>query len=349
MTELETFIRRMPKAELHLHIEGTLEPELKFELAARNGLQLPYEDVGEMRAAYDFDDLASFLAVYYEGMSVLTGEQDFYDLAMAYFRKARSQNVVYAEIFFDPQAHTSRGVAFDTAIGGIRRAQQDAQTELGLRTQLIMCFLRDMSAESAMETLEQALPHGDWIVGVGLDSDERGNPPVKFAEVFARARREGFRLTMHCDVDQESSVQHIWQCLDTVGVDRVDHGVNALEDASLVAEIRTRGLGLTCCPISNSYVTDGLKAAEIKGLLDAGIRVTVNSDDPAYFPGYMNENLLALGQAAQLRRDELLQLARNAFTIAWLLEADRDAYLDALDAYAEVEGHGASRAKEPGP
>jgi len=327
------FIAGMPKAELHLHIEGTLEPELKFELAARNGLELPYANVDELRMAYDFDDLASFLAVYYEGMSVLLTEQDFYDLATAYFRKARAQNVVYAEIFFDPQAHTSRGVPFETALDGIRRAQRDAQA-VGVRSQLIMCFLRDMPAESAMETLEQALPYGDSIVGVGLDSDERGNPPVKFREVFTRARAEGFRLTMHCDVDQEDSVAHIWQCLDEIQVERVDHGVNALEDPGLIAEINKRGLGLTCCPISNSYVAGGLKSREIKRLLDEGVRATVNSDDPAYFPGYMNENLLALERGAGLSRDELVRLAHNAFAISWLPQDDRAAYLDRLEAYA---------------
>jgi adenosine deaminase len=324
------FIEGLPKAELHLHLEGTLEPELKFELAARNGLELPYATVDEMRAAYDFDDLASFLAVYYEGMGVLLTEQDFYDLAMAYFRKARSQNVVYAETFFDPQAHTSRGVDFSTVIEGFRRAQQDAHEQLGLRSQLIMCFLRDMSAESAMETLERSLQYGDWIVGVGLDSDERGNPPVKFKEVFDRARREGFRLTMHCDVDQENSVSHIWQCLDEIRVERVDHGVNALEDTRLISELNTRKLGLTCCPISNGYVTGSLKAAEIKSLLDEGVRATINSDDPAYFPGYMNENFLAM----DLTREQAVQISRNAFTISWLPDDDKRAYLDALDDYS---------------
>jgi adenosine deaminase len=338
VSDLQSFIAGMPKAELHLHLEGTLEPELKFELAARNGLELPYATVEEMRAAYDFDDLASFLAVYYEGMSVLTAEADFYDLATAYFRKARSQNVVYAEVFFDPQAHTARGVPFATVVEGIRRAQQDAEASLGLRTQLIMCFLRDLSAESAMEMLEQSLPYGDWIVGVGLDSDERGNPPVKFREVFARARQEGFRLTMHCDVDQENSVAHIRQCLEEIGVERVDHGVNALEEPALIAEINRRGLGMTFCPISNSYVTDGLKAGELKRLLDHGVRATVNSDDPAYFPGYMNENLIVVQKAAHLARDELLQLARNAFAVAWLPQEDRDAYLAALEEYASDSG-----------
>jgi adenosine deaminase len=334
MSELATFIEGLPKAELHLHLEGTLEPELKFELAARSGLDLPYGSVDEMRAAYGFNDLASFLAVYYEGMSVLLTEQDFYDLAIAYFRKAHSQNVVYAEVFFDPQAHTTRGIPFATVIEGIHRAQQDAEASLGLRSQLIMCFLRDMNAESAMDTLEESLPYGDWIVGVGLDSDEKNNPPVKFKDVFARARGEGYRLTMHCDVDQENSVEHIWQCLDEIRVERVDHGVNALEDEALIREINSRRLGLTVCPISNSYVTDGLKASEIRTMLDGGVRATINSDDPAYFPGYMNENLIAVQRAVQLTCDEIVQLARNAFTVSWLAREDRDRYLEALDAYA---------------
>ena len=331
---MSTFIEGMPKAELHVHLEGTLEPELKFELAARNGVALPYGSVDELRAAYRFDDLPSFLAVYYEGMSVLLTEQDFYDLATAYFRKAVSQNVVYAEVFFDPQAHTSRGIPFATVIEGVQRARQDAEASLPLRTQLIMCFLRDMSPESAMDTLEQSLPYKSWIVGVGLDSDEKNNPPVKFKDVFARARSEGYRLTMHCDVDQESSVEHIWQCLDEIGAERIDHGVNALEDAALIEEIKHRGLGLTVCPISNGYVTDGLKAAEIKAMLDEGVRVTINSDDPAYFPGYVNENVRAVQEAVNLTRDECLQLARNAFTVSWLANEERDRYLDALDAYS---------------
>ncbi len=329
---METFITGLPKAELHLHLEGTLEPELKFALAQRNGVTLPYRSVEEMRAGYDFDDLPSFLAQYYEGMSVLLTEADFYELAWAYFTKAASQGVAYAEVFFDPQAHTTRGVAFDTVIGGIRRAQIDAEQQLGVRSQLIMCFLRDLSAESAMDTVERALDYRDWIVGVGLDSDERNNPPVKFVGVFARARAEGFHLTMHCDVDQEDSVEHIWQCLDDVGVERIDHGVNCLEDPDLVAEIRERGLGLTVCPISNSYVAGSLKAEQIRSMLDAGLRVTINSDDPAYFPGYINENLLAVQQAVDLSRAEVRQLVRNAFEIAWLPEDDRLGYLRKLDA-----------------
>lgn len=334
MSALASFIEGMPKAELHLHLEGTLEPELKFELAARNGLDLPYGSVEEMRAAYRFGDLPSFLTVYYEGMTVLLTERDFYDLAMAYFRKAHAQKVVYAEVFFDPQAHTTREIPFETVIEGFHRAQQDAEASFGLRSQLIMCFLRDLSLASAMDTLEESLPYRDWIVGVGLDSDERRNPPVKFKDVFARARRESYRLTMHCDVDQENSVEHIWQCLDEIKVERVDHGVNALEDAALIKEINSRRLGLTVCPISNSYVTDGLKAIEIKSMLNHGVRATINSDDPAYFPGYMNENLIAVQAAVQLTKHEVTQLARNAFTISWLAADDRNHYLDALDEYA---------------
>jgi adenosine deaminase len=334
MTDVADFIQGMPKAELHLHLEGTLEPELKFELAARNGVSLPYRSAAEMRAAYDFDDLASFLAIYYEGMSVLLQEQDFYDLATAYFRKAASQSVVYAEVFFDPQAHTSRGVPFQTVVEGFRRAQVDAESGLGLRSRMIMCFLRDLPADSALATLEESLPYRDCIVGVGLDSDERGNPPVKFRHVFERARAEGFRLTMHCDVDQEDSVSHIWQCLDEIGVERIDHGVNSLEDPALVREIQSRGLGLTLCPISNSYVAGGLKARELKTMLDHGMRATVNSDDPAYFPGYVGENLAAAQGAVGLTRDEVVQLERNAFTVAWLSDDERASYLAALDGYA---------------
>ncbi|HUL06386.1 MAG TPA: adenosine deaminase [Candidatus Acidoferrum sp.] len=334
MATMRAFIERMPKCELHVHIEGTLEPELKFALAERNGVTLPYKSVQELKAAYDFDDLPSFLAVYYEGMSVLLKEPDFYDVAYAYLAKAHSQNVLYTEMFFDPQAHTARGVSFDTVIRGIRRAQLDAERRLGIRSQLILCFLRDWSAEFAMATLLESLPYKQWIVGVGLDSDEKNNPPVKFKKVFQRAREEGYLLTMHCDVDQQDSVAHIRQCLDEIDVARIDHGVNSLEDAALCAEIRRRGLALTVCPISNRYVTDGTKAAAIKAMLEWGMRVTVNSDDPAYFPGYMTENLIAVQEEVDLSKTELLQLARNAFESAWLPRASRDGYLAQLEAYA---------------
>lgn len=331
MTDLSEFIAKLPKCELHLHIEGTLEPELKFALAARNRLILPYVDAAEMRAAYSFHDLASFLAVYYEGMSVLLTEADFYDLGWAYLAKANEQNVRYAEIFFDPQAHTSRGVPFGTVIRGLRRAVMDARRLLDVRVQLIMCFLRDFSAEYAMATLLESLPYQEWIVGVGLDSDERGNPPVKFAAVFARARAEGYQLTMHCDVDQDDSVEHIRQCLEVIGVDRIDHGVNCLESEQLQAEITARGLGLTVCPISNSYVRGSAWQDAVRQMLDRGLRVTVNSDDPAYFNGYVTENLLAVHEATPLSRDELVRLQRNAFEVAWLPDSIKDGYLAELE------------------
>ena len=330
---MRAFIEGMPKCELHVHLEGTLEPELKFALARRNDLSLPYASADEMRAAYEFDDLSSFLAVYYEGMGVLLKEVDFYDLTYAYFAKAHSQNVRYAEVFFDPQAHTSRGVAFEVVINGIRRAQDAAREAFGLESALIMCFLRDMSADSAIQTLEQSLPWRDWIIGVGLDSDERDNPPAKFAHVFERARTEGFLRTIHCDVDQQDSLAHIWQILD-IGVDRIDHGVNCLEDSALVDEIKKRGLALTVCPISNRYVAADLKAKQIAKMLDLGLKVTVNSDDPAYFPGYMNENLIATQQAVNLSREQMLQLAVNAIEGSWLSHDERAPYLADLNTYA---------------
>lgn len=311
------FIAGLPKAELHVHLEGTLEPEFLFECARRNGVELSYETPADVVAAYDFHDLPSFLAIYYAAMDVLRTEQDFYDLTMAYFRKSAEQNVIYAEPFFDPQAHTSRGVSFETVITGIHRAQADAAAELGLQSNLIMCFLRDMSAESAAEHLEMAIPYLDWLVGVGLDSDEKDNPPSKFAATFARARELGLKLTMHCDVNQKDIVGHIWECLDLIKVDRIDHGVNALDDPKLVEAIRDRGVGLTICPISNRFVVQTLTGDEIRKLMAEGISATVNSDDPAYFRGYMNENLEALATDAGFDRQALAQLTRNAFEICW--------------------------------
>lgn len=337
--DMDQFIRSIPKAELHLHIEGTLEPELKLELAARNGLELPYASADAMRAAYDFDDLSSFLAQYYEGMSVLVTEDDFCDLAMAYFERVAAQGLVYVEMFFDPQAHTSRGVAFDTVISGLRRAQRSAE-DLGISSQLIMCFLRDHSVESAFETLEQAAGYRESIVGVGLDSDERDNPPLKFRDVFAAAREQGYRLTMHCDVDQQDTTEHIRQCLDDIRVERIDHGSNAIEDPALMDELVRRGIGLTNCPISNSFVSDGTKAQEIRALYERGVLVTVNSDDPAYFPGYVADNLAVLQREADLGRDEIVQLVRNSFTISWLDEDERAAYLDRIDSWVTASEAG---------
>lgn len=325
--DLESFVAGMPKTELHVHLEGTLERDLLMLLAAENGVDVPLPEGG-------FTDLTSFLAQYYPAMRALVTEDDFFELAWAYLQRAAEQSVVHAELFFDPQAHTGRGVPFPTVIGGYRRAIDRAQRELGVHADLILCFLRDLSAEHAMSTLMEALPYKSWIVGVGLDSDERGNPPAKFAAVFERAREEGFLLTMHCDIDQPGSIEHIRSALLDIGVDRIDHGTNIVEDPALVELVRERGIGLTCCPISNGFVTDDMKAAEIVQLLRAGVKVTVSSDDPAYFGGYVTENLLALARAARLSEADLVQLQRNALEVSWLAPFRRDRFLAGLEAYA---------------
>jgi adenosine deaminase len=327
---MTSFIDGMPKAELHVHLEGTLEPDLSFALAQKNGIALPYDSPAALLRAYDFHDLPSFLSVYYKAMNVLQDEADFFELTWRYLQKAREQNIVYAEMFFDPQAHTSRGVTFDTVIRGIRRAQEKAAAELGVETQLILCFLRDMSAESAMQTLLQALPYKHWLIGVGLDSDEKNNPPLKFADVFARARSEGFKLTMHCDVNQQNTLAHIGQVLNDIRVDRIDHGVNSLEDPALCEIIAQRGIGLTVCPVSNRFCVQDLTASHIRRMLQLGMRATVNSDDPAYFRAYMNENLRALHEEGDLNTTEIVQLVRNGFEVAWLDDARRGAYLERL-------------------
>ena len=330
---MQAFIEGMPKAELHVHLEGTLEPEHIFELAQRNGLELEYKTPDEVLAAYDFHDLPSFLKIYYAAMSVLITEQDFYELAYHYFLKAAADNIVYVEPFFDPQAHTCRGVEFSTIINGIHRAQLDAEKNLGIRSGLILCFLRDQSLQSALDHLEMCRPHLDKIVGVGLDSDERDNPPEKFAEVFGKARVLGLKLTMHCDVNQQNIVDHIWQCVNDIQVDRIDHGINSLEDPELCVEIVKRGLGLTICPVSNRFVVQSLTATEIRSMLNKGIKATVNSDDPSYFRAYLTDNFLALQKEGGFSKEEIGQLCRNAFEIAWLDESSRRDYLDKLDAY----------------
>jgi adenosine deaminase len=332
VAEMTEFIEGIPKGELHLHIEGTLEPQLKFELAARNGITLPYKTVEEAIAGYDFDSLTSFLVGYYEGMGVLIEEPDFYDLGMAYFRKVAAENLIYAEIFFDPQGHTSRGVPFANVINGLDRARRDA-TELGVEAQLIMCFLRDMSAESAMETLEQAEPYKDLIIAVGLDSDERDNPPMKFKEVYDKARSQGYHLTMHCDVDQNNTTEHIRQALFDIEVERIDHGVNSLDDEGLTDEIITRKMGLTVCPVSNIYVVQNSKAAQIKTMLDKEMLVTINSDDPAYFQAYITDNLKTAQAEGGLTKEEVAQLVRNTFTISWAPEESKAMHLRRLDDY----------------
>ena len=334
MSDMTSFVHGLPKAELHLHIEGTLEPELRFKLAGRNNIALPYRDIDEMRAGYVFHDLSSFLPVYYDAMSVLMKPQDFYDLAWSYLEKAASENIRYVEIFFDPQAHTSRGVEFHAVISGLHGALLDARRLLGVRGQLILCILRDHSAEYAMATLLESLPYRDSIIGIGLDSDERDNPPAKFAPVFARAKAEGYRLTMHCDVDQLDIVNHIRQCLDLIGVERIDHGVNVLESDELVDQAATSGIGFTVCPVSNRYVTGDLKDKELRSMLERGLRVTVNSDDPAYFAAYLSANLETLANSAAFTKAELVQLERNAFEIAWLPTDTKEELLAELAHYA---------------
>lgn len=331
---LKDYICAMPKAELHVHLEGTLEPEHIFAMAERNKIELAYKTPEEVVAAYDFHDLPSFLTIYYAAMGVLQTEEDFFELAYHYFERASEDNIVYAEPFFDPQGHTSRGIEFDTIITGIHRAQVTAKKNLGIESNLIMCFLRDMSADSAMEHLEMSLPYRDWIIGVGLDSDEKDNPPSKFLKVFARAREEGFKLTMHCDVNQPDIVSHIWQCLDDVKVDRIDHGINALEDEHLCEEITKRNLGLTICPVSNRFVVQSLTSQEIKLMLRKRMKATINSDDPGYFRAYLNDNFLALIEEATFTQAEIMQLNINAFEVSWLTSDRKEYYLDRVRSFS---------------
>lgn len=322
-----------------MHLEGTLEPGMVRSLASRNKVPLPEAlKALEQNQGYAYNDLASFLAVYYAAMSVLVESQDFFDLTYAYLLKCKEQHVVHTEMFFDPQAHTSRGVPFSTIIGGIRQAMIKARAELKVSSNLIMCCLRDMSAEFAMATLMEALPYKEWIVGIGLDSDERGNPPIKFKQMFERARKEGFLITAHCDPDQENSIEHIRQCIEQIGVNRLDHGTNIVEDDQLVDVVRSKGIGLTCCPISNSILYPDFKSAEMRALLDRGVRVTINSDDPAYFRGYVLENLMKMAKDGGMEPKDLIALQRNAFSIAWISQASRDYYLEALDAFATSAG-----------
>ncbi|NVY96670.1 adenosine deaminase [Lactobacillus sp. DCY120] len=326
------FTQGLPKSELHLHIEGTLEPDLKLKLAQRNQIDIGQTTIAEVQKTYQYDDLASFLEVYYPAMNVLQKECDFYDLAMAYFRRAAQNNVRHVEVFFDPQAHTSRGVAFSTVISGLHRAVVDARA-LNVDATLIMCFLRDFSKESARQTLAQALPYKDWLVGIGLDSDEHNNPPLKFARQFEDAAAAGLHLTTHCDIDQKDSLEHIRQALEIMGVERLDHGTNIVEDPDLVDFVAQRGIGLTSCPLSNSFVSPEMKGKEVLQLLEKKAPVSIHSDDPAYFGGYISDNYYALADKFNLSRQQVIQLARNSFTTAWISPEKRDLYLAELDQY----------------
>jgi adenine deaminase len=311
---MKDFIANLPKAELHLHIEGTLEPELMFELARRNGIALPHESVDALRRAYDFSDLQSFLDLYYQGAGVLQTRQDFFDMTAAYFRKAASQNVRHAEIFFDPQTHTDRGIAFETVITGIHDAQADAERDFGITSKLILCFLRHLSEDAAMKTLEEALPFREWIIAVGLDSSERGHPPSKFARVFARAREVGLLAVAHAG--EEGPPEYIREALDVLKVRRIDHGVRCLEDPVLVDRLVAEQIPLTVCPLSNIRlrVFDTMRDHPLRTMLARGLKVTINSDDPAYFGGYINENYIAVAEALGLTEAELEQIAKNSFS-----------------------------------
>jgi len=330
---LERFIERMPKAELHIHIEGSLEPEQMFEFAGRNGLRLPFKSVDEVREAYQFTDLQSFLQLYYQGVRVLVHERDFYDLTWAYFSKAHSQNLRHVEMFFDPQAHTGRGIAFETVISGIHHAMLDAKQRVGISSKLVMCFLRDLSEQAAMATLRQALPFKDRIFAVGLDSSEVGHPPDKFSRVFDEARKQGFLTVAHAG--EEGPPEYIWQALDRLKVSRIDHGVRCIEDLDLTARLAAAGIPLTVCPLSNVKlrVFESIEKYNLKQLLDRGLCVTINSDDPAYFGGYLTENYLAVQKALSLDRNDIYCLARNSFQAAFLRPDEKQIFLDELDNY----------------
>jgi adenosine deaminase len=327
----------LPKAELHLHIEGTLEPEMMFELARRNRVALPYADAEAVRRAYRFSNLQSFLDVYYRACSVLIHERDFYELTRAYLARAHAQGVRHAEIFFDPQTHTARGVRFETVVGGIGRALEEAR-QFGLSSHLIMCFLRDQPVEDAMATLEQALAHRDAIFGVGLDSAEVGNPPQKFKAVFRRAVDAGLRAVAHAG--EEGPPDYIWQAIDLLGAERIDHGVRCLEDRALVQRLEADRIPLTVCPFSNVKlrVVDRLAQHPLARLLEHGLRATVNSDDPAYFGGYVGDNLAGVSAALQLDDAALITLARNSFDAAFLDDCARSRHLAELDAQLNVAG-----------
>lgn len=328
------FIAGLPKAELHLHIEGSLEPELMFALAQRNAVAIPFASVEEVRAAYAFSNLQDFLDIYYQGMGVLHTEQDFHDLTAAYLARAHADNVRHVEIFFDPQGHTTRGVAFATVIAGITRALDEARNEYGLTSKLILCFLRHLSEADAEATLDEALPFLARIDGIGLDSSEVGHPPSKFARVFARARALGLKLVAHAG--EEGPPAYVREALDLLHVDRIDHGNRSLEDPALVARLASEGMTLTVCPLSNLKlcVVGDMADHPLKIMLNAGLAATVNSDDPSYFGGYVGANYQAVADALDLSKAELLTLARNSFTGSFLSDADKANHLAAIDAYA---------------
>lgn len=330
---MESFIKGIPKAELHLHIEGALEPELMFEIAQRNDIKLEYESVEELRVAYSFNNLQDFLNIYYKGAKVLMNDQDFYDLTLAYLEKACSQNVLHTEIFFDPQTHTNRGIKFETVINGIHKALMHTEEKLGISTKLIMCFLRDLDAESAMRTLRKAFPYKDWIVAVGLDSAEVGNPPSKFRKVFERARKEGFLTVAHAG--EEGPAEYVWEAIDLLKVSRIDHGNHSLNDENLVRELVRRKIPLTLCPLSNLKlgIISSMEKHPLKKMMKKGLFVTINSDDPAYFGGYINENYIAVQRALGLNKEEVYEIAKNSFNASFLDKPQKGKIIETLENY----------------
>lgn len=329
-----SFIKGIPKCELHLHIEGTLEPEMMFEFARRNNVAIHYKSIDEVKQAYNYNDLQGFLDIYYESAKVIINEEDFYDLTYAYLKKAREENVLHSEIFFDPQTHTGRGIRFSTVINGIYKAMIDADKKLGITSRLIMCFLRDLDQNSALETLKQAEPFKDLITAVGLDSAEVGNPPEKFAEVFKAAREMGFYSVAHAG--EEGPAEYIHGALDILDADRIDHGNQSVNDELLIKKLLIKNTPLTMCPLSNLKlkVIDDLKNHPLKKLMAHGIAVTVNSDDPAYFGGYINDNYIAIAEALDLNRDDIIRLAKNSFNASFLTDEEKKNYLNIIDKYA---------------
>ncbi len=333
---MEKFIQNLPKAELHLHIEGTFEPELLFEIAQRNKISIPYKTVEELRKAYQFDCLQDFLDIYYQGASALQTEQDFYDLTFAYLQKCHTQNVRHTEIMFDPQTHTDRGIAFETVINGISRACEDAQKQFGITSFLIMSYLRHLSEEDCFKTLEQSIPFKHKIKAVGLDSSEKGNPPSKFQRVFEASAKEGYIPLAHAG--EEGPAEYVWEALDLLKIKRIDHGNNALQDAELVKEIIKRDMALTVCPLSNKAlkVQPDLTQHPLKKMMNLGLKVTVNSDDPAYFGGQVNKNYEEIQKALQLTKADLYQIARNSFEYSLLDSDTKNQYISELDQYYKM-------------
>ena len=335
---MNAFIQGLPKVELHLHIEGSLEPELLFRLAQRNGIDLPYSSPEQLRRAYEFDDLQSFLDIYYQGADALRTEQDFYDLTWAYLERCKADNVIHTEIFFDPQTHTDRGIAFDTVINGIHRALEQGHKELGITSQIIACFLRHLSEDSAIQTFTDVLKHQDKIIGVGLDSSELGHPPEKFQRVFQQAKQAGFLTVAHAG--EEGPAQNIVDAIEMLSVSRVDHGVQCMTDDALIAELIETKMPLTVCPLSNIKlrVFAVMEDHNIVDLLRKGVAVTINSDDPAYFGGYMSDNFNAVSQANDMTEQELAQFSLNAIEASFVEESLKQHYRDAVQAYLEQAG-----------